>query len=128
MSTIKSPQEKKRLAYEDAVTPMEYPKAFRKNYPKRKAKAERAVRQKVKQVLKAEVDGEGTKLIRRKKVSKWGTTTVRQNLADKQRRRANTVGRKTAAKRNQAPKPASIQEDSKATETPRRKVPEWARG
>jgi hypothetical protein len=52
MSKVKSPVDKKRLVYDrDHVTPAEYPHAFRKQWPRKKAKAERAARRKVRQVL-----------------------------------------------------------------------------
>ncbi len=54
MSKVKNPHEKKRLAYDrDHVSPAEYPHAFRKTWPRKKARAERRARRKVRQVLNA---------------------------------------------------------------------------
>ena len=95
MSSVKSPQEKKRLAYVDHITPAEYPHAFRKKLPKNKAIAERAARRKVRQRLNSECDEESTRAVVRKKVRKWGTITVRESIQYKMEKRQKLAGRKT---------------------------------
>lgn len=95
MSSTKSPQEKKRLAYNDHVTPAEYPHAFRKKFPKKKAAAQRAVRRKVRQRLKSKSGDEDTVSVPRKRVRKWGSITVRQSVQNKKRKRELLAGRKS---------------------------------
>jgi hypothetical protein len=93
MSSVKSPREKKRLAYDrDHVTAAEYPHAFRKQWPRKKARANRACRRQVRQVLQA-ADGEiAVHEIRREQVQKWGVVTVRTRIEQKREKRQAMVG------------------------------------
>jgi hypothetical protein len=93
MSKVKSSPEKKRLAYaRDHVTPAEYPHAFRKNWPKTKAKAERAARHKARQVLEATWDDAVVGMIRRKRVRKWGSISLHECVRFKQWKRQEMLG------------------------------------
>jgi hypothetical protein len=94
MSKIKSPQLKKKLAYDDSVTPAEYSHAFRKKYPKKKALAQRAARRTVRQVLSATADADAVTIVRRKRVRKWAAITVRESLAQKRQKREALINRK----------------------------------
>jgi hypothetical protein len=97
----RSPQEKKRLSLERdrPVASSEYPKAFRKQWPRKKARAERARRSADRQALT--VDPAGFVPARRKRVRKWGTATLGEVIADKLERRAKLRAepRKSAAAR-----------------------------
>ena len=98
MSKVKTPREKKRLAYDrDHVSPAEYPHAFRKTWPRKKAQAERSTRRKVRQALRG-VGDDGTicSTIRRKKVRKWGSISLRENVQFKQLKRRQMVGARKA--------------------------------
>jgi hypothetical protein len=107
MSKIKSPTEKKRLAYErEYFSGGEYPKQFRKGWPRKEARASRALRRTVHQVLASanrvgpnfatDIDVSG---IRRKRVRKWGAETLGHRVARKQERRRRSVGAKAARAR-----------------------------
>jgi hypothetical protein len=108
MSRVKSPQEKKRLAYDrDHVTPAEYPHAFRKLWPKKKATVERAARRKARRVLKASGDDTAATAVRRQQVRKWATVTVRQFLELKRQNRQQLAGRKVRRRGKAYPEPRS---------------------
>jgi hypothetical protein len=93
MSKVKSAPEKKRLAYaHDHVTPAEYPHAFRKKWPRKKAKAERSARHKVRQLLDATGDDAIVGVIRRKRVRKWGSISLREYVQFKQWKRQQMAG------------------------------------
>ncbi len=83
MSTRKPPAEKKALAYQkDHIVDAEYPHAFRRKWPVKKARANRAFRRRAHQLLN-EVDsvtldqddsGEvRLETVRRREVRKWGS-------------------------------------------------------
>jgi hypothetical protein len=95
MSKVKSPVDKKRLVYDrDHVTPAEYPHAFRKQWPRKKAKAERAARRKVRQVLQASGEDTAATVVRREPVRKWASISLRESLQFKQWKRQQLAGRK----------------------------------
>jgi hypothetical protein len=99
MSKVKSPQEKNRLAYDhDHVTLAEYPHGFRRTWPRKKAKAQRAARRKVRQALKTTGDQAATADVRRKRVRKWGSITLRESVRLKQQKRKQMVGAHKARK------------------------------
>ena len=81
MSKIKSPIEKKRLGYErDHFSPSEYPKAFRKNWPLKKAKANRSYRHSVKSELTKAGEDADVKGFRRESLRKWSVETLRERV------------------------------------------------
>lgn len=92
-----TPQEKKAYAYQkEHFDTAEYPHAFRRSWPKKKAQAKRAYRHKVKQSLDSavtqytdDIDAQ-TRVteIARKNVRKWPTLTLRGWLEERQSRRA----------------------------------------
>jgi hypothetical protein len=90
---LTAPLKKKRLAYDrDHVTPAEYPHAFRRKWPRKKAKAERATRRKVRQVLKMTGDQAAIADVRRERVRKWGSITLRESVRLKKLKRQQMVG------------------------------------
>jgi len=102
MSKVKTPHKKKRLAYDrDHVSPAEYPHAFRKNWPRKKATAERRARRKARQVLAATGDDTEVATIRRKQIWKWGVLTVRESLEFKRRKRQALIGTNKARRARQ---------------------------
>src|SRR5260221_8207391 len=97
MSKIKSPPEKKRLAYgRDHVSPAEYPHAFRKTWPRKRAKTQRAARCKVQEVLDATSDDKIAAAVPRKRVRKWGRISLRESVAIKKSKREQMVGARKA--------------------------------
>ncbi len=93
MSSVKSPRAKKRLAYErDHVAPAEYPHAFRKQWPRKKARAGRAYRRKVRQLLRAAGADAPVAAVRREEMRKWGTVPLRESVRLKQEKRRTMVG------------------------------------
>lgn len=97
MSKVKTPQEKKRLAYDrDHVSPAEYPHAFRKTWPRKKAQAERSARREVRQLLGTGGDEIAVANVLRKEVRKWGSISLRENVQFKQWKRQQMVGARKA--------------------------------
>lgn len=93
MSKVKSPAEKKRLAYaRDHVSPGEYPHAFRPKWPRKKAKAERAARHQARQVLAATGDDAVAGSVQRKKVRKWGACSLLEFVRYKKLKRQQMIG------------------------------------
>jgi hypothetical protein len=95
----RTPQEKKRLSL-DRDTPLsaKYPKAFRKQWPLRKAKAQRAFRRAQR---KAVDGGEADAPVARETVRKWPQPRLGEVVARHQQRRAalQIAPRKSAAAR-----------------------------
>jgi hypothetical protein len=107
MSKMKSPRHKKQLAYErDHFHVPEYPHAFRKTWPRAKARAQRAARRKVREVLKTANDDTALRCVRRGTVKKWSgaSMTLREIVQRKQQKRKEMVGTRKArqARRNKA--------------------------
>jgi hypothetical protein len=82
----RTPRERKRLSLDrDTVDQGEYPKAFRRNHPVRKAKAERAARHEVRRRL---AEGrEDVEDVRRREVRKWRPARLRDLIPWKKSRR-----------------------------------------
>src|SRR5437879_4167166 len=94
MSSVKSPRRKKKHALDwDHVTPAEYPHAFRKLWPRKKAHTTRAHRRKVRQLLGAGEDS-AVGAVRREEVRKWEVITVRERIQYKQEKRQALAGHK----------------------------------
>jgi hypothetical protein len=98
-----SPPEKKATAYrKDHVVAAEYPHAFRRNWPRKRHYANQAYRHRVHDLLQAvketcpqEDDGAevlGIKAVRRREVRKWGATSLRDRVADRQQMRVERTG------------------------------------
>jgi hypothetical protein len=95
----RTPHEKKRLSLErDTPLSAEYPKAFRKQWPRTKAKAERAFRHAQRQALAA---GNEDATVVRETVRKWPQPHLGEVIAEKAQRRARLQAspRKSAATR-----------------------------
>lgn len=91
----RSPPEKKRDRLDrDRVTGAEYPHAFRRSWPKKKAAAERAHRRAVTGSLMcvARTGGDAGDVPRRRQVRKWGTISVRERVSTSLDRRIQTTG------------------------------------
>lgn len=83
----RSPQEKKRISLaRDRPVSSEYPKSFRKQWPRKKAFAERARRTAERQALTT--DPGGFAAVPRRRVVKWGTITLGEKVAVQLERRA----------------------------------------
>jgi hypothetical protein len=83
----RSPQDKKRLSLErDTPLSAEYPKGFRKKWPRKKAAAERAFRHALRQRL---VAGDETPAVRRKIVRKWRQPPLGEVIASRARKRSS---------------------------------------
>lgn len=102
----KTPQEKKRLSLErDHPLLAEYPKAFRKKYPRKRRKAQKGLRTKVSQELhrasgphdEALADRVVPERFRRKEVRKWGAAQLGEVIKSKQERRVQSYRRKKDA-------------------------------
>jgi len=77
-SPVRDPQEKKRLSYErDYRNVSEYPHAFRRKWPRNKARANRAFRRAEKQFIELDDD---TRLadLRREVLLKWEPIVLRE--------------------------------------------------
>jgi len=102
MSKIKSPTEKKKLAYErDHFSAGEYPHRFRIGWPRKEAAASRRYRRTVTQRLSAAKhrDSEAASDIdvsdvRRRVVRKYGAYTLRDRVTRKLDRRRRSYGAK----------------------------------
>jgi hypothetical protein len=90
-SDRRNPQEKKALAYrKDHEVQAEFPHAFRRQWPRNKARSQRAFRRRVQQLLAQvhavptdEDDASGAiqaEAFRRKQVRKWGVITLRERV------------------------------------------------
>ena len=102
MSKVKSPPEKKRLAYDrDHATLVEYPHAFRKTWPRKKANAQRVARRKVRQVLSETGDDGPVAEIRRESVGK-SASTLREKVQFKKEKRKAMIGAHKARKSRRA--------------------------
>jgi len=93
----RNPQEKKALAYrKDHVVEAEYPHAFRRNWPRKKARSHRAYRRRVRQLLDRvhavavedadERDDVQAEAVRREQVRKGGVVTLRVRVEHIQER------------------------------------------
>jgi len=99
MSTIHTPQEKKRLAYErDHYAKGKYDKAFRKSWPTKKRKASRSFRHAADALTKAaSLDAESDakiSAIKQRPLGKWAVPSLRESVAGKLTRRVRSVGAK----------------------------------
>src|SRR5215467_8674157 len=102
MSKIKSPTEKKKVAYHrDHFSWSEYPHRFRVTWPRKKAVAGRAYRRTTTQQLSAAqyCDSEVAReldvaCIRRRMVRKWGAMTLRERISGKISHRLRRYGAK----------------------------------
>lgn len=108
MSKVKSAPQKKQLSYErDHFSPAEYPKGFRKNWPRKKARANRTFRRKVAQLVDASLhrnasrqDDLAVEQVARERVQKWDVETLRERIARTQERREASHGAKKARQEN----------------------------
>jgi hypothetical protein len=101
MSSIHTPQEKKRLAYElDHYAKGKCDKAFRKSWPKKKRKSNRSFRHAADGLTKAAgLDGlSDTKIatIKRRPLRKWGVPSLRERVAHTLEARIRRIGAKKA--------------------------------
>src|SRR5260370_33754887 len=91
MKKGRSPQQKKALAYhKDRFVVAEYPHAFRRKWPRKRAYASRAYRHRVHQMLgehkgpllqeSDDAEGERVNAVHRREVRKWGTMTLRERV------------------------------------------------
>src|SRR5437868_5185937 len=93
MSKIKSPRLKKHLAYQkDHISLAEYPHGFRKLWPKKKAKAQRAERHKARRVIQTMKDDSEISNVHRKNVRKWGSISLRESVRHKLEKRKKRIG------------------------------------
>lgn len=103
MSSVRTPQEKKRLAYErDHYAKSEYDKA-RNGWRIKKHKARRSYRHAADSLAKAAaLDGESDAKIpavQQQRVRRWGVPSLRERVAQKLDRRIRSVGAKKARRR-----------------------------
>ena len=104
MSTVKTPKEKKRLSYkkDHVVDGGENDKSFRKNWPRKKARLNRAHRRKVAQVfvvpttVDADEADSASKTIKRPKARKWGVLSLGEAVANHQESRVRNYGARKA--------------------------------
>jgi len=102
MSKIKSPVEKKAASYKkDHVVWAEYPKAFRKKWPRKKAKANRTQRHKQRRLLEPITDVEtaiDTEVltVACQPLKKWQRSSMPlgEHVIEKQKRRQSAIGSK----------------------------------
>lgn len=93
MSAEKSPQRKKQHALDrDHVSPSKYNKAFRKVWPRKEAKLNRAFRLRSKVALATSTDGADVDAVRRKKAVKWGVLSMREHVVSKLEHRVHMHG------------------------------------
>ena len=102
MKRRKSPKLKKQDEYDKDYRPhMENPHAFRKNWPKNKARANRGERVAVRAMLissnHTELTAGAVKGVRRKqeRILKSGVVTLRQRIKDNRAKRAGKANRKS---------------------------------
>ena len=104
MSSARTPQEKKRLAYErDHYAKGKYDKRFRKGWPAKKRKASRSFRHAADALTKAaslnaESDAK-IAAIRQRPLGKWPVPSLRERVAHKLDRRVRSIGAKKARRR-----------------------------
>jgi hypothetical protein len=112
MSKVKAAPEKKRLSYkrDHYTTADEYPKGFRKGWPRKKAGANRTVRHKVARVIDAALRKPAAapediivEHIKRKKVKKHGTERLQERLDRTQKRRIESHGARKKRRERYAP-------------------------
>lgn len=106
MSAVKTPQEKKRLSYkkDHVVNDGENDKSFRKKWPRKKARINRAHRRKVAQVLVvpgtveagADEAEAATQAVVRPKPVKWGVLPLGEAVVKHLERRVESQGAKKA--------------------------------
>jgi hypothetical protein len=96
MSKERDPKLDKERDYErQHISPGKHNKGFRRQWPRRKASAERAARRTVAQKLglvstdSAEAVDTGVAGVTRNEVRKWGVFNLREWIARKKRRRAD---------------------------------------
>jgi hypothetical protein len=100
-----TPSEKKRLSLQrDRIQDVENPKAFRKLWPRKKARTKRANRRVVRQVLVAlppEESDQAIKSRRPKRAKKWSGTAVPLGtmIEERHRRREARAGGKARRRR-----------------------------
>ncbi|SRR5689334_18915157 len=108
MSSVHSPQEKKKLSYErDHRAKGKHDKGFRKKWPLKKRKAVRSFRHAVDSLTKAALlDGEADSKISAvepKRLQKWGAPSLREYVQHHQERRRRSVGAKKARRATRSP-------------------------
>lgn len=101
MSSIRTPQEKKKLAYtRDHYAKGKSDKAFRKGWPTKKRKASRSIRRAADALTQAAgLDGESDakiSAIRQRPLGKWSVPSLRERVARKLDRRVRSIGAKKA--------------------------------
>lgn len=106
MSSIKSPPEKKRVAYErDHYAKGEYEKSFRKSWPRKKKKAGRRVRRIASGLTKAvglDVEsGEKIAAIKNRRLDKWEVPSLRESVNSKLARRVASIRAKSIRRQRQ---------------------------
>jgi len=106
MSSVHTPREKKRLAYErDHHAKGKSDKAFRKGWPTKKRKASRSLRHAADALTKAAgLDGESDakiSSIKQRPLGKWPVPSLRESVAQKLARRVSSIGAKKARRRAQ---------------------------
>ena len=106
MSTVKTPQEKKRLSYkkDHVVDGGENDKSFRKKWPRKKAGSNRVQRRRIAQVfvrpgvLDADEAESVIKNVRRPKIRKWGVIPLGKAVANRQDSRVRNHGARKVRK------------------------------
>jgi hypothetical protein len=104
MSSVHTPQEKKRLAYDrDHYAKGKYDKAFRKGWPTKKRKASRSLRHAADALTKAAgLDAESDakiSAIKQRPLGKWPVPSLRKRVAHKLARRVRSIGAKKERRR-----------------------------
>jgi hypothetical protein len=96
MSSTTSPQEKKRYALDrDHVKGAEYPHAFRKSWPRKRARINRAFRRNVRQMLQPTASGsvpEAAAMGRRERIQKHGVISVCERIRLAKLKRRAMIG------------------------------------
>jgi len=105
MKKRKNPRDEKEKDYEKQhFSPGKYDKAFRKQWPRKKAVTERVFRRSAQQILNR-ADAEGQEDLdvelsrKRESIRKWEVLTLRELIKKKQAKRRATIG---ARKRRQS--------------------------
>ena len=111
MRQKRTPQAKKELDYEKQhFSPGEYPHAFRRNWPRKKARVNREYRRKADELLskisiepavtvEEQIDDGGLtrnrfrKSVLKKRVRKWGVATLKERVDSRLETRASQIGR-----------------------------------
>ncbi|MBL8045312.1 MAG: hypothetical protein JNL09_02165 [Anaerolineales bacterium] len=100
MKKRRTPQEKKQLSLsKDHVVLAEYPHAFRKSWPKKKARANQVYRHKIRQALSTQYDVDridlaesAVKAIVRKPIQKWDVVSLGERVNNKLEVRRSRLG------------------------------------